>query len=196
LTKRGLDVQVYSGSDYWRFGPTLSPVSQNAGFSVTYHGGVQTNNAPNFPNHGTAATPTQIQYETGHYGAGILDTWLRTSTLRIGGRGSLAFTLDDTDQRFAAAAPSNAQWFDGVAYAYQIDRESSLAIGLRRVTGDAPQPNGGGDCAGTCANVSIAYHLRTRNEEFYLAYGDPNSLSTVPQALLKVIFYVGGQKGT
>jgi hypothetical protein len=34
------------------------------------------------------------------------------------------------------------------------------------------------------------------NEELYLAYGDPNTLVTVPQALLKVIFYVGGQKGT
>jgi hypothetical protein len=35
-----------------------------------------------------------------------------------------------------------------------------------------------------------------RNEEFYLAYGNPNTLITVPQALLKVIFYFGGQKGT
>lgn len=195
LTKRGFDVQLYSGSDYWRFGPTLSPVSQNAGFSLTYHGGVQTDNAPNFPNHGTAATPTQIQYATGHYGNGVLDTWLRTSTIRAGVRGSVTLTLDDTDQRFADA-PSNVQWFDGVAYAYQIDRESSFAVGLRRVDGFAPQPNGGGNCAGVCSNVSVAYHLRTRNQEFYLAYGDPNSLSTVPQAILKVIFYVGGQKGT
>jgi len=31
--------------------------------------------------------------------------------------------------------------------------------------------------------------------EYCLAHGDPNSLVTVPQAIVKVIFYVGGQKG-
>jgi hypothetical protein len=195
LSRRGFDVQVYGGSDYWRFGSVLTPVSQNAGFALTYRGGVQTGNAQAFPNHGTAATPTQIQYETGHYGDGILDTWLRTSTIRAGERGTVTFTLDDTAQRFAAA-PSNVQWFDGVAYAYQIDRNSSLAVGLRRVTGLPPQPNGGGDCAGVCSNVSLAYHRRARTTEYYLAYGDPNALTTAPEAILKVIFYVGGQKGT
>jgi hypothetical protein len=195
LTKRGFDVQVFSGSDYWRFGSVLTPVSQNAGISLTYHGGVQTGNPSNFPNHGTSATPTQIQYFRGHYGDGVLDTWLRTSTVRAGDRGSLAFTLDDTAQRFANAPP-NVQWFDGVAYAYEIDRTSSLALGLRRVNGLPPQPNGGGNCAGICSNVSIAYHRRTHNEELYVAYGDPNALSTAPQAILKLILYLGGQKGT
>jgi hypothetical protein len=37
---------------------------------------------------------------------------------RAGERGGLAFTLDDTDQRFAGT-PSKVQCFDGVAYAYQ-----------------------------------------------------------------------------
>ena len=49
---------------------------------------------------------------------------------------------------------------------------------------------------GKCTNVSIAYHLRLTNTEFYIAYGNPNALTTVPQAILKVIFYLGGQKGT
>ena len=38
--------------------------------------------------------------------------------------------------------------------------------------------------------------LRYRDQEFYVAYGEPNTLTTVPQAILKIIFYVGGQKGT
>jgi hypothetical protein len=42
----------------------------------------------------------------------------------------------------------------------------------------------------------LAYHLRLNREEFYLAYGDPNTLVTVPQAILKIIFYVGNQKGS
>jgi hypothetical protein len=195
LTKSAWDLQLYSGSDYWRFGQTLAPISQSAGFTITYHSGLQ-NNTGNFPSHGSSATPTQIQYYTGRYGAGRLDTWLRTSTVRIGLRGLLTFTLDDTSQRLHNAGPDNIQWFDGIAYAYQISPSSSLAIGLRRVAGCPPQPNGGGNCEGSCSNVSIAYHLRMHSTELYAAYGDPNTLTTVPQAIFKLVFYAGGQKGT
>ncbi|MBV8583483.1 MAG: hypothetical protein JO241_05745, partial [Candidatus Eremiobacteraeota bacterium] len=61
LTKSAWDLQLDTGSDYWRFGPTLEPISQNAGFSLTYHSGVQ-NSVGNFPAHGASATPTQLQY--------------------------------------------------------------------------------------------------------------------------------------
>jgi hypothetical protein len=195
LTKSAWDIQLYTGSDYWRFGPSLVPISQNGGFNITYHSGLQTNNSGNFPSHGSSATPTEINYQTGAYGAGRLDTWLRTSTVRLGVKGTLTFTLDNTSQ-WLPSGPDNIQWFDGVSYSYQVNRDSSFAIGLRHVTGLPPQPNGGGNCEGSCSNVSVAYHLRLRNEEFYLAYGNPNTLITVPQALLKVIFYVGGEKGT
>ncbi len=195
LTKSAWDLQLYSGSAYFRFGPALVPVNQNGGFQLTYHSGLQTNNSGNFPAHGSSDTPTVINYSTGAYGAGRLDTWFRTSTIRAGVKGTVTFTLDNTSQ-WIPNGQSNIQWFDGVAYSYQVNRESSFAIGLRRVIGDAPQPNGGGNCVGTCSNVSVAYHLRLPHEEIYLAYGNPNTLTTVPQALLKVIFYVGGQKGT
>lgn len=195
LTKSAWDLQLFSGSDYWRFADTLSPISQNGGFSLTYHSGLQTNDSANFPAHGTSATPTQIEYITGAYGSGRLDTWFRTSTLRAGEKGTVTLTLDDTSQSLRSGT-GNVQWFDGVAYTYQLNRESSFAIGLRSVMGDPPQPNGGGNCVGRCSNVSIAYHLALRDDEFYLAYGNPNTLTTVPQAILKAIFYVGGQKGT
>jgi hypothetical protein len=194
LTKDTLDVQLSTGSDYWRFGSDLTPISQNAGVSITYHSGMQ-NNVSGFGAHGPSATPTTLQYYTGRYGEGRLDTWFRSSTMRVGSRGSVTFTADNTAQ-WLHETPDNIQWFDGVSYAYQATAASSFAIGLRRVTGDPPVPNGGGDCIGDCSNVSIAYHLRLRQEEFYLAYGDPNTLVTVPQALFKVIFYFGGQKGT
>jgi hypothetical protein len=195
LTKSAWDFQIYSGSDYWRFGQTLSPISQGSGFQVTYHSGLQ-NNMGNFPTHGASATPTAIQYVTGQYGVGKLDTWTRNSTIRIGDRGSLTLTVDNTAQWMPRGTPDNVQWFDSVAYSYQINRNSSLAVGLRDVIGNPPQPNGGGDCMGRCANISVAYHLRLKNTEFYLAYGNPNTLVTVPQAIFKVIFYAGGQKGT
>jgi hypothetical protein len=195
LTKSAWDLQLYTGSDYWRFGSALEPISQNGGFNLTYHSGSLTNNPVNFPSHGTSATPTNIQYLTGRYGAGRLDTWFRNSTLRAGEKGTITFTVDNTSQ-WLPSGPDNIQWFDGISYAYQINRESSLAIGLRSVNGMPPQPNGGGNCTGKCTNVSVAYHLRLPYEEFYLAYGNPNTLTTVPQAILEVIFYFGGQKGT
>ncbi len=115
--------------------------------------------------------------------------------MRAGQRGSFTLTLDDTAQ-WLPHGPNNIQWFEGASYAYQIATNSSLAVGLRRVVGYAPQPNGGGNCAGACSNISVAYHLRLRDSELYAAYGDPNTLSTIPQLLFKLIFYAGGQKGT
>jgi hypothetical protein len=194
LTKSAWDFQLLTGSDYWRFGQTLSPISQNAGFSITYHSGLQTNNPGQFPAHGTSATPTQLQYFTGAYGNGRLDTWFRTSTIRVGDRGALSIAIDNTAQWMRYGA-DNIQWFDSVSYTFQISRDSSIAFGVRKIIGYPPQPNGGGNCAGTCSNVSIAYHLRLKRYEFYVAYGNPNTLTTVPQAIFKVIFYAGGEKG-
>jgi hypothetical protein len=209
LTKGAIDFQVYSGSNYWLFTSrlpgsgiapgspfdgVLAPISQNGGFSLTYHSGMQ-NNINNFPTHGSSATPTSISLNTGRYGNGTLDTWFRSSTLRVGGRGYLTFTVDDTAQYFPKAAPL-VQWFDGASYAYQVGPNSSFALGVRRVIGFPPQPNGGGNCEGVCTNLSIAYHLRLMHEEFYLAYGDPNTLITRPQGIFKIIFYAGGEKGT
>ncbi len=196
LTKKALDVQLYTGSNYWRFGDVLTPISQNGGFSITYNSGLQTNNPGQFPYHGTSSWPTTISYNGGRYGIGHLDTWFRTTTIRFGNHGALTFALDDTAQWMPAPTPDNVQWFESVSYAYQINRDSSFAIGVRRVVGDPPIPNGGGNCIGTCSNISVAYHLRLRRSEIYLAYGNPNALITVPQAIFKIIFYAGAQKGT
>ncbi|HEV3091053.1 MAG TPA: hypothetical protein VGX91_06350 [Candidatus Cybelea sp.] len=196
LTKSALDFQLFSGSNYWRFGDILTPISQNGGFQVTYDSGLVTNNPGNFPNHGTSSTPTTISYNTGRYGTGRLDTWFRSSTIRVGNRGALTLALDDTAQWQPSPYQNNIQWFESLSYAYQISRNSSFAVGLRQVIGYPPIPNGGGDCLGRCSNVSVAYHLRLRTSELYLAYGNPNALTTVPQAIFKVIFYAGAQKGT
>jgi hypothetical protein len=195
LTKSAWDLQLFTGSNYWRFGDILTPVSQNAGFQLTYHSGLQTNNPGNFPNHGPSATPTTLAFNTGHYGDGILDSWFRSSTIRMGVRGTIALTLNDTAQ-YLPKARDNVQWFESASYTYQLNRDASFSFGLRRVVGTPPSPNGGGDCIGTCSNVSIAYHQRLRHAEIYLAYGDPNALITVPQAIFKVIYYGGAEKGT
>ena len=130
---------------------------------LTYHSGLQTNNAGNFPAHGNSAFPTMIPYSTGAYGAGRLDSWVRNATVRAGDKGTVTIAVDDTAQ-YLPAGPDNVQWFDSIAYSYQINRASSFAIGLRSVNGYPPQPNGGGNCEGKCTNVSVAYHLRLKTQ--------------------------------
>ena len=196
LTKHALDLQLFTGSNYWRFNDILTPITQNGGFAFTYDSGLQTNNPGQFPNHGTSSNPTTISYNTGRYGDGRLDTWFRSTTIRVGNRGALTLALDDTAQWQPPPVEDNIQWFESVSYAYQLGANSSLAVGLRQVIGYPPIPNGGGNCMGRCSNVSVAYHLRLRSSEIYLAYGNPNALTTVPQAIFKVIFYAGAQKGT
>jgi hypothetical protein len=195
LAKKTVDLQLFTGSNYWRFGDLLTPITQNGGFQFTYGSGLQTNNPGNFPYHGPSPYPTTVSYNTGCYGAGRLDTWFRSTTFRLGNRGALILSLDDTAQ-WQPSTPDNIQWFESLSYAYQLGANSSFAIGVRRVVGYPPLPNGGGNCEGDCSNISIAYHLRLRRSEIYIAYGNPNALTTVPQAIFKVIFYAGAQKGT
>ncbi len=194
LTRNAIDVNLTSGSSYVLLNDTLTPISQN-GVAVTYLSGVQTNHPSSFDNHGPSANPTVVSYNTGRFGGGRLDTWLRSAAIRVGTRGTLTLELDDTAQRFTRGS-ANIQWFDRAAYSYQLSSESSLGIGLRRVIGSPPVPNGGGNCVARCSNVTLAYHLRLQHAELYCAYGDPNALSTLPQLLVKAIFYAGADKGT
>ena len=194
LTHGLIDVNATAGSDYLRLTDGIfAPVSQN-GIGVTYHSGSQ-QNAGNFGSHGSSATPTSIVYNTGRYGDGRLDSWLRSSTIRLGVKGTFTAELDDTAQWFSQK-PDNVQWFERLSYAYQLGHDTSFAIGLRKVSGTPPSPNGGGDCIGTCTNVSFNYHVKTRHSELYVGYGDPSRLITVPQLIFKFIYYLGAEKGT
>jgi hypothetical protein len=194
LTRSLVDVQVSGGSDYLRLpNDIFTPVSQN-GVVVTYHSG-SSQNPGNFGSHGSSATPTSVTYYTGRYGDGRLDSWLRSSTLRVGMRGTLTGEVDDTDQRLTDGS-SNVQWFERLSYAYQLGHDTSFAFGLRKVTGTPPAPNGGGNCIGSCTNISFNYHLKARHSEVYVGYGDPSQLITVPQLIFKYIYYFGAEKGT
>ena len=194
LTKSAIDLQISTGSDYLRLPDgVFSPVSQN-GAVLTYHSGTQ-QNVGNFGQHGPTGTPTSITYFTGRYGLGRLDTWLRSTTLRAGTRGLLTFELDDTAQ-WLARGTDNVQWFERAGYTYQFNANSSFVIGVRRATGLPPVPNGGGDCTSVCTNLSFSYHIRAPRDELYVGYGDANTLDTTPQFILKLIYYMGAQKGT
>jgi hypothetical protein len=145
------------------------------------------------------ATPALYQYNIGRYAAGYLRASQRYVTLRVTPRGTITFEADDTNDTLDTGEKL-VQWLERVSFAYQINRTSSLAIGVRRIIGTTPPfftPVSELDTLYiNASNISIAYYKRFPRGELYLAYGNPNSLATQPSAIAKYIFYVGAQKGT
>ena len=51
-------------------------------------------------------------------------------------------------------------------------------------------------CYVDASNLSFAYHFLAARNEFYVVYGDPNNLYTLPALYFKWIRYIGAEKGT
>jgi hypothetical protein len=152
---------------------------------------------------GDTSTPITTSYNIGRFGNGYLRTWARSDTMGIGARGT--FTLEADDTRWTSDAEQMShQWLERASVAYQLGPESSLSVGLRRITGSGP-PDGFSFLNGAplqpgpftkAYNVSFAYHRRWAQNEIYTAYGDPGQLYTKPAFILKWIRYFGAEKGT
>lgn len=171
---------VSTGSSYLLLqNGVFAPVTQQ-GAGVSYRAGT--------------SLPTSVWYNIGRFGDGFLRTWTRQTTLPAGALGTIQFEGDDTEympnqgERFS-------QWLERASFTYQLSKDSSLAIGLRRIIGAAP-PLGGPPSGIDAANVSFAYHRRLSHDELYFVYGDPNNLSTTPAFILKLVHYFGADKGT
>ncbi|MDQ2817104.1 MAG: DUF5916 domain-containing protein [Candidatus Eremiobacteraeota bacterium] len=189
VTRSLWELSTQTGSSYLALNGALggsarsvfSPVTQNS-TSLTYHSGT--------------ATPTRFTYARGRYGDGRLDSFFRSTTLKVGPRGSLSLEADDTRQ-YLDDGNANVQWLERASFAYQRDANSSFAIGVRRFFGPPPVPNGGSSCAlAVCTNLSFAFHQRLRHDELYVIYGSADQPITQPQLLFKVIHYFGAEKGT
>ncbi|MBV8298857.1 MAG: hypothetical protein JO083_04760, partial [Candidatus Eremiobacteraeota bacterium] len=146
--------------------------------------------------HGSSSTPTSIVYNTGRFGPGRVDSWVRSSTMRAGSRGTLSLEVDDT-LGYEDNGTTNVQWLERLGYSYATGSNSSLAVGVRRIIGTPPIVDIRALPSFTSAwNLSFAFHRRTPHDELYFAYGDASQLSTLPQLVLKFIHYFGAEKGT
>lgn len=203
LTRGLIDINFSTGSDYVRLrtGGTFHPVNQN-GVSVTFGSGAQNTSVNNGAQHGASATPTTVAYYTGRYGPGRLNFMTLNSTVKAVGRGLVTFELDGSTQLLDAGAAELArrgsftQWLERVSFSYQANRDSSLALGVRRIIGYAPMLD---DVPAYQSgwNVSAAYHRIFGGEnEVYAVYGDASQFSTVHQFIVKWIHYFGAAKGT
>ncbi len=165
---------------------------------------------------GQTATPSFISYTSGPYSHGHLTGWSYLTTLPL--RRRLNLTLEADENSYGGSPltvePVAKQWLERASVDWQLSREASFDIGLRRIIGrnlpnafqapDLPTPQAPlGIIDGSApfdyvsaGNVSLAFHFLQAHNEFYVVYGDPNSLATTPALFLKWIRYIGAEKGT
>ncbi len=179
-TRKLYRMQISVGSDYVRLADgTFAPVTQN-GIAFNYKRGTD--------------TPQGFAFNQGRFGDGTLQSYTRYVTLRAGHRGTLELRADSTVQFPYGGGPKVTQWLERGTYAYQAGPETSVALGVRRLVGEAPVLGPPSPYVNLW-NLSAAYHRRLPHKELYVVYGDPSALSTAPQLIFKLIYYVGAEKG-
>ncbi|HZO92587.1 MAG TPA: hypothetical protein VFB22_02375 [Candidatus Baltobacteraceae bacterium] len=144
-------------------------------------------------------TPTYAQFTEGPYYHGRLLARTYLTTLPVKRRVHLTLETDEDDYvSVGYGEPHAREWLERASLDWQISREASFDVGARRILGSQiPNsfqiPTFGYLNAG---NVSLAFHVLTLRNEFYVVYGDPNSLATTPALFVKWIRYIGAPKGT
>ncbi|MGH7736527.1 MAG: DUF5916 domain-containing protein [Candidatus Tyrphobacter sp.] len=158
-------------------------------------------------------TPSYVEYSGGPYYHGHLDSWSYVTTIPLAHKLNLALEAD-TDRYLpnTAIEPATNQWLERASLDWQMNRFSEVLVGVRRIIG-ANLPNAfqlptyasATPCAAdpyvpgcfvNASNVSLAYHFLAARNEFYVVYGDPNNLLTLPALFVKWIRYIGAEKGT
>ena len=180
---------VSTGSDYVLFpAADFAPSPSSAEFLPTGQNGIFIGYNQD------GSTPTQVNLDTGHFGQGLLDSWLRSTTMKFGEKGLLSLEVDDT-QQFADTGSTYTQWLERASFALQQNADDSVALGVRRIIGVAPDLTGVNSFEDGW-NVSAAFRRKFPNGELYLVYGDAALFSTSPQFIIKYVRYFGADKGT
>ena len=161
------------------------PFSDGNGAAILY------NSASNYP--------VGLVYNAGAYYHGRAESWQLFDTAPVTRKVSLSINLSENS--YAAqriVEPSFRQWLNSGSVNWQISRDASFSLGARRINGVSLQNSfATPDYTPLFANnLSAAFHYLHGHNEFYLVYGDPNSLVTTPAIFFKWIFYAGAEKGT
>lgn len=148
------------------------------------------------------STPSSVTYFGGPYYHGSLSSWSYITTRPLTHTLKLALEADENTYSpggtYVLAEPTARQWLERVSMDWQFSRYASFDVGARRIIGrDLPNlfetPTFDYVDAG---NVSAAFHFLAAHNEWYVVYGNPNNLSTLPAFYVKWIRYIGAEKGT
>lgn len=157
----------------------------NGGIQLGY--GLQTANA------------SSVQLARGRYYHGSLSTMSAIGTFAVRKNLRLRLELDRNAYTTSYLGEMSAiKTLERASLEFQINHFSALDVGLRRIAGtDIPNAYQTPTFAPTrSTNLSAAYHCLLWQNEFYLVYGDPNSVLTTPAIILKWVRYIGAAKGT
>jgi len=144
-------------------------------------------------------TPSYVQYSGGPFYHGTLDAWTYVSTLPVARK--LRLRLETDEDNYLTAHPGEVggkQWLERASLDWQLSRDASFDVGVRKIVGNT-LPNAYSTptfALVNAGNVTAAFHYLAAKNEFYVVYGDPNSVATKPALYLKWIRYIGAQKGT
>jgi hypothetical protein len=164
----------------------LVPPDGSAGFFDANEVGVTYNQ--------DGATPAGILYAFGRFGAGFLRTWTRSVSFRVGRR--TVFDVESDESRYTpASGTASIQQLQRAGFTTQLGPDESFTTGVRRVIGTPPNV-GAGIQIQPGTNVSFAFHRKSRRAEMYVVYGNPNADTTNPVLTVKLIEYIGAQKGS
>ena len=144
-------------------------------------------------------TPAGIVYSEGAYYHGRAESWQAFDTYALRKRITLSLNFNEnTYASNVAAEPSFRQWLNTASVNWQFSEDASLSLGARRINGiELPNSYSLPNFTPLIAdNLSAAFHYLHAHNEFYLVYGNPNSLTTTPALYFKWIVYAGAQKGT
>jgi hypothetical protein len=144
-------------------------------------------------------TPSYVQYTGGPYYHGNLDAWSYVTTIPI--HRKVKVRLEADENNYLTHYPgevSGAQWLERATLDWQFNRAASFDFGVRKIIGqNLPNSFEAPDFTPVNAsNVTAAFHYLAGKNEFYLTYGNPNNLSTLPALYVKWIRYIGAPKGT
>jgi hypothetical protein len=129
-------------------------------------------------------TPTFAQYSWGPFENYYLQQLTSNATRPIGGRYTVSLEYDGTRQLFRVG-PANGQWLRRISFGWSIDARTTLALGLRDISGT-------GGFAVPGVNFSGAFHrLYTNGDELYLSFGTPAANQTINRYLAKYLFRIG-----
>lgn len=148
------------------------------------------------------STPSSVTYAGGPYYHGSLSSWSYVTTQPIVRGLNFSIEADENSYTpggtYAAIEPSARQWLERLSLDWQFNRYASFDVGARRIVGrnlpnafEKPQFD---DL--NAGNVSAAFHFLAAHNEWYVVYGSPNNLTTLPAFYVKWIRYIGAEKGT
>ncbi len=133
-------------------------------------------------------SPMDASVSWGVFGASYLHQYDLTHTRQLGPL-TLTFEYGGTYERSQADGSLDSQWLRRFGLGYNLNRTSSISLGLRSVNGY------GGFVPFPGTNISMSYHRRFSRGDLFVNFGTPAASNTLHRLIVKYLFRIGSHSG-